>query len=150
MTCQVIDLPPRRRQGGRMDAESTTTDSTTTDSTTTADRYLAALNEPDPALRRELIAAAWSPLGSLTDPPAGATGHEGVAAIADGLHAQFPGHAFRRTSGVDGHHDRIRFGWELVAPDGTPVLTGLDVADVMEDGRVGAVTGFFGDLPSLA
>jgi hypothetical protein len=35
-----------------------------------------------------------------------------------------------------------------VAPDGTIVITGTDVAELAEDGRLQAITGFFGDVPT--
>jgi hypothetical protein len=49
------------------------------------------------------------------------------------VHQQFPGHTFRRSTGVDEHHDHVRYGWEL-----------LDGA-----GRLVHVAGFFGPLPEL-
>ena len=37
-----------------------------------------------------------------------------------GLQEQFPGHQIVRTSGIDGHNELFRFGWEVVSPDGAP------------------------------
>lgn len=117
-----------------------------TDATAAVDRYLAALNDPDPDTRRRRIAQAWTPDGGITDPPLAGQGHAGLAEVGDALHAGYPGHAFRRTSAVDSHHDRYRVAWELVAPDGSVVTSGLDTGVLADDGRVGQVTGFFGDL----
>lgn len=117
-----------------------------TDATTAVDRYLAALNEPDAATRRRLVEAAWSPDGGMTDPPLAGQGHDGVAELGDALHAHYAGHAFRRTSAVDEHHDRFRFSWALVGPDGAVAVTGLDTGVLSPDGRVGQVVGFFGEL----
>jgi hypothetical protein len=64
--------------------------------------------------------------------------------------ARFPGHRFRRLSGIDAHHDLLRFAWELAAPDGTVTVAGIDVGAVAPDGRLRAITGFFGDLPQAA
>lgn len=66
--------------------------------TVAVDRYLAALNEPNPALRRSLVEQAWAPDGGITDPPLTGQGHDGLAAVGDALHAHYAGHAFRRTS----------------------------------------------------
>ena len=41
--------------------------------------------------------------------------------MASAVQAQFPGHTFRRTSAVDGHHGFARYEWEMLAPDGTAV-----------------------------
>lgn len=66
------------------------------------------------------------------------------------MHGTYPGHRFRRTSVVDGHHDQIRFGWELVAPDGTCTVAGVDVGLLARDGRLDQIVGFFGELPEAA
>lgn len=117
------------------------------DLTTTIDTYLSAWTEPDAARRAGLITRAWDTDGRLTDPPFAAAGHAGISEMASTLQAQFPGHRFRRTSGIDAHHDQLRFTWELVGPDGAVALSGLDVGELAADGRLRRITGFFGDLP---
>ena len=114
------------------------------------DQYLAAWSEADEGVRARLIEAAWAPDGTLVDPPLDGAGHEGIDAMAVAMQTHFAGHTFRRTSGIDVHHDRFRFGWELVGPDGTVALSGIDVGDVAADGRLQRITGFFGDLPERA
>lgn len=111
------------------------------------DTYLTAYTEPEATRRRQLITEVWSPAGSLTDPPLAAAGHDAIDEMAQAVQAQFPGTRFRRTTGVDAHHGYARYGWELVGADGSVVLTGMDVAHV-DDGRLAAVVGFFGDLPA--
>ena len=117
-----------------------------TDTATTVDTHLAAHTEPDPSRRGELIARAWAEDGRLLDPPLTGEGHAGISEAADALLAQFAGHRFRRTTAVDEHHGQLRYAWELAAPDGAVVLTGLDVGELAEDGRLARVTGFFGEL----
>ena len=56
----------------------------------------------------------------------------------------------RRTTGIDSHHDTLRYGWELVGPDGTVVAIGLDVGVLADDGRLRRVNGFLGPLPEEA
>ena len=118
------------------------------DVTATVDGYLSAWNEDDPARRAELIAQVWTEDGRLVDPPMTGDGRDGISAVAEALHEQYAGHRFRRASGVDAHHDRLRFAWELVGPDGAVAITGLDVGELAEDGRLRRITGFFGDLPA--
>lgn len=120
-------------------------DTTTPTTTDTVDTYLAGLNETDAATRRATIARAWIPEGHYLDPQFEARGHDELDQLAQGVHAQFPGHRFERTTAVDGHHGLVRFGWQLTGPDG-PVVTGLDVAVVAPDGRLERVAGFFGEL----
>jgi hypothetical protein len=116
--------------------------------TATVDAYLAAWTEPDAARRAALIERVWAADGRLIDPPLAAEGHAGIAGMAAALQAQFPGHRFRRSSGVDAHHDQLRFAWELVDPDGAVALAGLDVGEVDPSGRLRRVVGFFGPLPT--
>lgn len=117
------------------------------DLTTTVDTYLAAWNETDQSQRAALIERAWAANGRLIDPPLTAEGHGGIDEMAATMQQHFPGHHFRRTSGIDTHHDHLRFAWELVSPEGTVALAGIDVGELAEDGRLFRVTGFFGDLP---
>jgi hypothetical protein len=116
------------------------------DINTTIDTYLAAWNETDATRRLALVEQAWSSDGCLTDPPLAAEGHTAISEMAAALHGQFPGHRFRRASAIDMHHDALRFAWELVAPDGTVALAGMDVGQLAADGRLRRITGFFGPL----
>lgn len=111
------------------------------------DGYLAAYCEPDASRRAALVAAAWSPDGTLMDPPFAGSGHDAIAGLTDTVLTHFPGHTFRRTTAVDTHHGVARYGWELVGADGTVAVEGLDVADLTADGRrLARVVGFFGAL----
>jgi hypothetical protein len=112
------------------------------------DTYLSAYGEPDAARRAELISQVWADDGRLVDPPLAAEGHDGISDMAAAVQQQFAGHRFRRVSGVDAHHDRFLFAWELVGPDGTVAVSGIAVGELAEDGRLRRITGFFGDLPS--
>ena len=115
---------------------------------TTVDAYLEGLTQPDAARRAELIRTAWAEDGRFVDPLFDVQGHAALAELAQGVIAQYPGHTFRRTSGVDTHHNLARYAFEFVAPDGTVVITGTDVGELAEDGRLQSVSGFFGDVPS--
>jgi hypothetical protein len=117
------------------------------DVTSIVDTYLAMWNEEDPERRAAHIAAAWADDGRYVDPLQEAEGHAGLDQMVVGIHAQMPGHRFTRTSGVDLHHDELRFGWQLAAPDGTVAVAGVDVGTLAEDGRLRRITGFFGPLP---
>jgi SnoaL-like protein len=119
-----------------------------TDASATIDGYLAAYNERDPDRRDELIRAVWADDGRLVDPPLTGEGHRGISAMADAVHEQFPDHRFERRSAVDGHHDFVRFAWELVGPDGTVAVSGMDVGELAGDGRLRTIAGFFGELPA--
>jgi hypothetical protein len=118
------------------------------DISTTIDRYLSAWSEPDADRRADMIEQVWTADGRLIDPPLAAEGHTGISEMAGTMQEHFPGHTFRRVSGIDAHHDQVRFAWELVGPDGTVALTGLDTGEVADDGRLRRIAGFFGELPA--
>jgi SnoaL-like domain len=117
---------------------------------TTVDTYLAMWNEADPTRRAEHIARAWTDDGRYVDPMLEAEGHAAMSGMVVGVQERFPGHRFRRVSGVDTHHGEVRFAWELVAPDGAVVVAGIDVGGLAADGRLRRITGFFGELPKQA
>jgi hypothetical protein len=114
--------------------------------TSTIDRYIDMWNEPDLAKRSALIASAWTADGRYVDPQSDARGYDQLSAVVDGLHTQFPGHRIERTTGVDEHHDQVRFGWILAGPNGAAVVEGLDIGVLAADGRLSSITGFFGGL----
>jgi hypothetical protein len=109
---------------------------------------LAAWTETDATRRAGLIERIWATDGRLIDPPLAAEGHAGISDMAAALQTQFPDHRFRRSSGIDAHHGYLRYGWELVGPEGTVALAGIDVGELTEDGRLQRITGFFGPLPA--
>lgn len=124
------------------------TDLSTTDLTEAIDTYLTAYAEPDADQRSQLIARVWAADGELLDPPIEGRGHDGISAAAETLQAHFPDHTFRRTTGIDAHHAYARYEWELVAPDGAVAVTGLDVAQVDDEGRLCRIVGFLGPIPT--
>jgi hypothetical protein len=120
------------------------------DVATTVDTYLAMWNETDPGRRAEHIRRAWVEDGRYVDPLLEAEGYAALGDMVAGVHEQFPGHRFRRTSGIDSHHDQVRFAWELAAPDGAVTVAGVDLGELAPDGRFRAIAGFFGELPAEA
>lgn len=120
------------------------------DITSTVDTYIAMWNETDPNRRADLIRRAWAESGRYQDPLLEAEGHEGLSEMVAAVHATYPGHQFRRVSAVDAHHQLIRFGWELFAPDGSITVAGIDVGVVDDDSKLVRIAGFFGELSEVA
>jgi len=116
----------------------------------TVERYLAAWNAAEPSATAAAVAAAWADDGGYTDPLASVTGHQEIFGLIGAVQAQFPGHRFRLVGAVDGHHDVARFGWELVAADGTAPVAGFDVLTLDLDGRIRSVIGFLDRVPAAA
>ena len=117
------------------------------DITKIVDTYLEAFNELDAAKRKALVERAWASDGSFTDPMFEVRGHAALFDLAPAIAAKYPGHRFRRVSGVDSHHNVVRFGWEFAAGDGKVLVAGLDIGELAGDGRLQCITGFFGPLP---
>jgi SnoaL-like domain len=107
------------------------------------ENYFATWNETDPARRRAAIVAALTPEASYLDPTLSAGGHDEFDAMVVRVQRRFPEHRFRLTSKVDGHHDRLRWSWDLVGPDEATVIAGVDFAVLAADGRLREITGFF-------
>jgi SnoaL-like domain len=120
-----------------------------TNAAATVDGYFAMWNETDPARRQDVIASTWSAHGAYVDPMFSADGHDGLDRMVAAVHEQYPGHTFRLTGTVDAHHDRARWGWEFVGPDGGQVVAaGVDFARLDADGRLREVTGFIEAAPA--
>ena len=122
---------------------------TTRHITSTVDTYISMWNEEDAARRAQQIEQAWVESGVYTDPLHEAEGYDGLNAMVEALHAGYPGYRFRRSTGVESHHDSVRFGWEFLKPDGTLHVAGTDIGTVAPDGRLHSIAGFFGDPPAL-
>jgi hypothetical protein len=116
------------------------------DPTSVVDAWLSAYADPDADRRQQVIAQIWSVDGELVDPPFDGAGHEALSGMVDLVLTHYAGHTFRRTTKVDAHHEYARYGWELVGPDGTVAVAGLDVATFAPDGRLARTVGFFGPL----
>jgi len=110
------------------------------------DAYIAMWNETNDARRRELIARVWTEGARYLDPVMEGEGRSGIDAMVRGVQERFPGHRFRRTSDVDSHHDRLRFGWELGPESGPAIVKGTDMG-IVSEGRLSAITGFFDQAP---
>lgn len=116
----------------------------------TIDQHLAAYCDGDSARRAAAVARTWCADGRLVDPPLQSRGHDGISAQAEALLSQFPGHSFRRCSGIDQHNGFARYEWQLCNAEGQAVVQGCDFAEFDDSGRLRQVVGFFGPLPAVA
>jgi hypothetical protein len=76
-------------------------------------------------------------------------GRDGIDAMVASVQQRFPGHRFRRTTAVDAHNDRVRFGWALAPEGGPDLVAGVDFG-VVAGGRLAEITGFLDQLPQAA
>ena len=76
--------------------------------------YIAAWNESDAGRRRDIIARTLSDDGSYLDAHRDGIGHTAIDAMIGTVQARFPGYRFRLSSGIEVHHDRLRFELRIV------------------------------------
>lgn len=115
-----------------------------------AQRYIDAWNANDPAALRTAVEQLYSPGARYTDPLTVVDGHEAIAGMIAAVQERFPQHVFRLSGPVDGHHDQVRFRWEL-GPEGEQApIAGFDVVVTDGAGRLQAVLGFLDRVPSHA
>jgi hypothetical protein len=115
-----------------------------------AQRYIDAWNETDGDARRAAVDQLYTEDARYIDPLAAAEGREAIAAMIGAVQEQFPGFTFRLAGPVDGHHNQVRFGWELGPAGAEAPIIGFDVAVIDDAGRVQTVLGFLDKVPAAA
>ncbi|WP_029112770.1 nuclear transport factor 2 family protein [Mycobacterium sp. URHB0044] len=113
-----------------------------------AQGYIDSWNATDPTARRAAVDRLYSEDARYVDPLAVAEGREAIAATIGAVQQQFPGFVFRLAGPVDGHHDQVRFGWELGPAGETAPIVGFDVAVIDDAGRIQTVLGFLDKVPA--
>src|SRR5262245_20449919 len=96
----------------------------------TVTQYMAAWNEPDDAARGALLAQCWSEGGLYLDPNVSLEGREALAQKIGEVLAGRPGARLEFMSGIDIHHNMVRFLWRLVRADGTCGDTSIDFGEI--------------------
>jgi hypothetical protein len=106
--------------------------------------YWSAWNEPDldrvPGLLTRAVTAdvVWN------DPRDSFIGIRSLEAAIRRLRIDRPGYTFVIASEIDGHHDRLRYRWDMMSR-GRVLMEGLDVVTMDSSaGLIARVDGFFG------
>jgi hypothetical protein len=105
--------------------------------------YGAAWLETDEARRRALLDAAWERDAVYCDPVDRVVGRDALAKHIAATHEMLPGGRVEVTTEPVRHHDAAFFRWAMTDGAGATVLTGFDVVQLSEDGRIARLTGFF-------
>jgi hypothetical protein len=112
-------------------------------------RYLAAWNETEPKRRRELVAKAWTDDGTYVDAAREGRGHDSLDAMIATAQGHFPGYRLRLASGIEAHHEYLRFSWVAGGTAEAPLyIKGTDFVVVAGDGRIRSVVGFVDAAPA--
>jgi len=110
------------------------------------DDMLAAWNEPDASKVRGHLERALNPKVRFVDPSIDVTGIDGFEANVHEVKSNIPGATYSRVSGVDSQHNFHRYHW-AIHQNGELLLSGFDVTETDEQGKVLCVIGFFGEVP---
>ena len=109
--------------------------------------YLATWNAEDEKARAEAAERAFAPGATYVDPLVRASGREDITAVIASVRQQFPGLSFTPGGVADGHHDVLRFDWNLGTPEEPDLIVGFDVVSLAADGRIEQVIGFLDKVP---
>jgi hypothetical protein len=112
-------------------------------------QYMAAWNEPEAARRQALLEQCWSDGGVYLDPKTSLAGRDELISHIAAIQAARPGARLAFMSGIDVHHNMVRFLWRLVRADGSVGDISIDFGEVGADGRLVKIVGFFGPPPAL-
>ena len=105
--------------------------------------YGQAWLETDDDARRALLERAWAPGAVYCDPLAHVVGAEALSEHIAETQRSLAGGRVEVTAEATRHHDSAHFPWAITAPDGSTVMTGFDVVQLDERGRITRLTGFF-------
>src|SRR6202023_503353 len=102
-----------------------------------------------PKRRRTLVAQPWSEDGSYVGPSRQGIGHDAIDAIIAIAQERSPGWRMGLASGIDAHHDYVRFTWTAGGTADAPLFAkGTVFAKLAADGRLQSVIGFTDAAPA--
>ena len=104
------------------------------------DRYIAIWHEPDAEQRRRSVAQLWAEDGVQFLQSREVRGHKALEERVEASHEKFVktgGFLFRRSDDAQGHHNALKFDWEMVpASGGDVVAAGTIFLLLSDDGRI--------------
>lgn len=106
---------------------------------------LGMWNASDAAEIRSLAETALEHNVHFVDPNHNIMGRDAFVAMVTAIHEQVPGAVYSRTSEVGVQNNFCRYHW-AVHLNGALLLSGFDVTEVNDAGKVVKVIGFFGEL----
>lgn len=143
MTPHVIDPAPPPGDDRTMTTTEQTSTETSPDPAAALAGFFELWNATDAGARRQAIELTYTSDGCFSDPTAQVIGYDDIEQHVVGTMAVFEGRTFAAIGEPDIHHDRLMFRWQMLAPDGSVELDGIDVVHLAGDGRFADSTGFF-------
>jgi SnoaL-like domain len=109
--------------------------------------YVAAWNEADAGARLKILEDCWAEDAVYVDPNVELKGRAALSERISTVQASRPGARIEMMSGIDLHHNVVRFLWRLVHADGSTGDISIDFGEVDAAGRLTKIAGFFGEPP---
>jgi hypothetical protein len=91
----------------------------------------------------ELLERAWESTAVYCDPLDRVAGRAALAQHIAATQAALPGSRIEITTEPVRHHDAAFFRWAMRDAGGATVVTGFDVVQLGDDGRIARLNGFF-------
>jgi len=111
-------------------------------------RYLASWNERDAKRRLDLVSQTWIDGGTYIDRVREGHDYESISALIAKAQIPFPGYRTYLVSGIENHHEYVRFSWAAGGAPDTPIyIKGTDIAMLASDFRFKSVIGFVDVAP---
>lgn len=108
--------------------------------------YLAAWNEMDPKKIRGHLDRCCAQDVLFVDPLHTTRNIDDLEVMIVNAREERPTSTNNLTSGVDGHNLRYRYLWQ-VSNEGKPLIKGMDVTTLNDQGMIMQIDGFFGSFP---
>lgn len=109
------------------------------------EKMLAIWNTADADERMRLASEALEHNVHFVDPNHNIIGREAFLKMVAQVHATIPGARYLRTSRVDMQNNHCRYHWAIHQNDAL-LMSGFDVTEVNDAGKIVKVIGFFGEL----
>ena len=109
------------------------------------DTMLSVWNTTDAAEKSARVAAALEHNVHFVDPNHNIIGRDAFLKMVAATQSKIPSAVYRRTSDVGFQNNFCRYHWAIDL-DGKTLMTGFDVTEVNDSGKIVKVIGFFGEL----
>ncbi|MEM6746065.1 MAG: hypothetical protein AAF608_01450 [Pseudomonadota bacterium] len=110
---------------------------------------MAVWNSTDEKEQRALIESALEHNVHFVDPNHNIIGREAFFAMVQQVQSQIPGAVYSRASDIGVQNNFCRYHWAIHLNDEL-VMSGFDVTEVNDGGKILKVIGFFGELAMAA
>ena len=109
------------------------------------EKMLEVWNTSDAARKEELVNAALEHNVHFVDPNHNIIGRSAFLQMVGQVQATIPDAHYTRASAIDIQNNHCRYHW-AIHKDGALLMSGFDVTEVNDAGRIVKVIGFFGEL----